>query len=120
MGAFSSLTKLRLGKKFGIIEGINLKEFNPAKATVGVTKASGGIVYFNILGSRIKADTTALDALAEHVDRFGQVRIVTSDATDLFEGAVAGPIIPWKGMSIQEFALKNGTVGYTVVEPIDA
>lgn len=116
MGSFMTFKKLGLGKKLGVIEGVDFNTFHPNRATVGVGKASGGIVYFNVKGCRINATTESLEELNNHVGHLGSVRVLTNSAENLFEGAKAGQQVPWKGMVLQEYHLTNGTVGYVVLE----
>lgn len=112
MGGFMSFRKLGFGKKVGVIEGIDLDNFNPKQTTVGVIKASGGVVYFNVKGTRVKVDTKVLDELNTYVSHLGQIKLVVSNCESLFEDAVLGEVIPWKGMMLQEYKLKNGTQAY--------
>lgn len=116
MGSFMSMGKLKLRKTLGTVEGIEYTSFNPKYTTVGVGKASGGIVYFNVKGCRVKTDMDTMAVIQKEVAHLGQVRVFTSDAEQLFDGAVPGPQIPWKGLTLQEYQLKDGTVGYIVVE----
>lgn len=115
MGSFMTLGKLGLGKgTLGVVEGVVFDTFNPKRTTVGVIKASGGIVYFNVKGTRVKVETASLEALNQYVGHLGQIKLLVSDAEALFEGAVPVQQVPWKNMTLQEYLLTNGTVAYCV------
>lgn len=115
MGSFGALKKLALGRAIGVIEGVDFEQFNPKRTTVGVIKASGGIVYFNVKGTRIKVDTTALEDLNQYVHHLGQIKLLVSDCEALFEGATPTQQLPWKNMLLQEYKLVNGTLAYCLV-----
>jgi len=113
-----NLKKLGLGRATGVIEGVDFTQFNPKRTTVGVIKASGGIVYFNVKGTRIKVDTTALEDLNPYLHKLGQIKLLVSDAEALFEDAVKTQVVPWKHMHLQEYKLSNGSLAYCVTSEV--
>lgn len=115
MSRFLSFKHLKLGKEVGVLEGIDYQSFMPNRTTVGVGKASGGIVFFNVKGCRVKPDMQTMTLLQKDVDHLGQIRILSNNVESLFEKAVPGQQIPWKGMTLQEYTFIDGSMGYVVV-----
>lgn len=98
----------------GVVTGVCFKNFNPKKTALGIGKASGGIVYFNVLGKRVNTDIANLHTLTPLVRHLGQIRTLVTDCEEVFAGATPGPKIPWKGLLLQEYVLSDGKIAYTL------
>lgn len=109
------LLSLKIKRGVNVIDGLCKKQFNPSNPFVGIKKPSGGIVYFNLLGTRIQPTIKTMNSeeLLEHTEAYGRVFIISSGQDDLLEHAVAGEIIPWKGLQLQRYS-KGESFWYVV------
>lgn len=114
MTSFISKMINKLSGDTNVVKGVAFDKFDPKQTTLGISKASGGIVYFNVIGKRINPDVNSLSALTPLVEHLGQIRVLTTDCEEVFTEATPGPQIPWKGLTLQEFKLPNGKVAYTL------
>lgn len=97
--------KLRNPSESNKITGVSVTGFNPNHPFVGLKKPSGGMIYFNLLGTRIQptAETLTSEALADVMEGYGSPHSISSGNPDFLANAQAGELVPWKGLTLQKY-----------------
>lgn len=103
------LLSLKINPDFNVIKGLRKDGFDPSLPFIGIKKPSGGLVYFNLLGTRIQPTIKTLNSkeMIEHTEEYGSVFLISSGQSYLLEGAIAGEIIPWKGLWVRRYTMAD-------------
>lgn len=109
LSLFTKLTKL------GIVTGLVPDSFDPNRPHISIKKPSGGLVYFNLIGNRIKINAATLNSteLQDVTEHLGSIpQSLSNGEQHLLDNTKLGDIIPWRGYWLQTH-LRGDKVLYT-------